>query len=329
MKKISIIIPCYNVEKYIDYCLESLFNQTIGIEQLEIILVDDFSTDHTREILMRYESKFPENILVICNEQNIRQGACRNNALQYATGDFISFVDGDDWLDLRMYEILLAVMEQFPDADMVQFLHKNEEKEQRFCSDIIGDVKYYKYDSAEARKNMLLNSNILNESCTNKLYRRRVLFDENGDLRSYYGEGVVYEEPLFTYPLKFYVGATCKLDMPLYIYRHNQQGTINNIMVDTNRTYDHLAVQKTLFLKMRESEFYETYKTEIDFYFLHAFCVEPFFFLKYRNQEMPVDMLQTILAVTKEIFGCIPDNPYFKHESLQDEYKIIQLLQRI
>ena len=104
MKKISIIIPCYNAKDYINQCISSLTNQTIGVDALEIIAVNDASTDNTLELLLALEEQFPQSIMVINCEQNGKQGAARNIGLSYANADYISFVDADDWLEPDAYE---------------------------------------------------------------------------------------------------------------------------------------------------------------------------------------------------------------------------------
>ena len=96
MKKISVIIPCYNAQAYIPRCLHSIFSQTIGMETLEIILVNDASTDHTLDILLQFENKFPDSVIVVNLEQNIRQGGARNVGLSYASGEYVAFLDADD-----------------------------------------------------------------------------------------------------------------------------------------------------------------------------------------------------------------------------------------
>lgn len=83
MNKISIIIPCYNVEKYIDRCLESIEKQTIGIETLEIICLDDKSVDGTLDKLHEWEKRYPDNIVVVELPDNGRQGCARNIGLSY------------------------------------------------------------------------------------------------------------------------------------------------------------------------------------------------------------------------------------------------------
>lgn len=115
---ISVIIPCYSAESYIDYCLESIVSQTIGIDQLEIILVNDASTDSTYEKLCEWEQRFPESILVISYDENLRQGGARNVGLNYARGTYLSFVDIDDWIEPDMYEKMFSKAVAF-DTDIV------------------------------------------------------------------------------------------------------------------------------------------------------------------------------------------------------------------
>ena len=86
MAEISIIIPCYNVEEYIDRCLESVVAQTIGLDMLEIIVINDASTDNTLNKLYQWERRFPQNIMEITYEENQRKGGARNIRLEYATG---------------------------------------------------------------------------------------------------------------------------------------------------------------------------------------------------------------------------------------------------
>ena len=92
---VSVIIPCYNVESYIDRCLASITVQTIGMENLELICVDDASADGTWNRLLLWEQLYPEQVILIRQEVNRRQGAARNLGLQYASADWVSFVDAE------------------------------------------------------------------------------------------------------------------------------------------------------------------------------------------------------------------------------------------
>ena len=95
-KKISVIIPCYNVSMFLDRCMESLEKQTIGIENLEIILINDASKDATLGKILLWEMKYPDNIIVIPLEENVMQGAARNIARGYCSAEYIAYLDADD-----------------------------------------------------------------------------------------------------------------------------------------------------------------------------------------------------------------------------------------
>lgn len=99
--KVSVIVPVFNTEKYLPECLDSLLAQTL--QGLEIILVNDCSTDRSGYICDEY-SKIGDRIVVIHNGRNIRQGPSRNKGIEVARGEFIGFVDSDDWIDADFYE---------------------------------------------------------------------------------------------------------------------------------------------------------------------------------------------------------------------------------
>ena len=102
MKKVSLIIPVYNVEKYLSKCLDSLVNQTL--RDIEIICINDGSTDNSLKILEEY-SKNDSRIIVI-NKENSGPSVARNSGMEIATGEYIGFVDSDDWIDLDYFEKL-------------------------------------------------------------------------------------------------------------------------------------------------------------------------------------------------------------------------------
>lgn len=114
MPKISVIITVYNVEKYLSRCLDSVVNQTF--KDLEIICVNDGSTDNSAEILDRYASK--DKRIIIINQKNGGLSAARNTGLRHASGQYIGFVDSDDWIDIDYYECLIGLAEK-NNADIV------------------------------------------------------------------------------------------------------------------------------------------------------------------------------------------------------------------
>ncbi len=112
--KVSIIVPIYNVDKYLSRCLDSILNQSI--KEIEVIAVNDGSTDRSYEILLDYQKSDPR--LKVINKKNGGVSAARNTGLEHVSGEYIGFVDPDDWIDKHMYEELYKTA-QFEEADVV------------------------------------------------------------------------------------------------------------------------------------------------------------------------------------------------------------------
>ena len=320
-EKISVIIPCYNVGNMVSECIDSIISQTIGLEHLEIILVDDASTDDTVSVLKKYEEKYPDNIMLVLCENNGRQGTARNIGLSYATGDFISFVDSDDWIHPDMYRLLADIMNQ-NDCDIVQFRYKETREKPEEMRAGIDSIDYRVVDYSDNRKQYLLESNILNESCTTKLYRKSLI--DCAGVR--FAEGVAYEEPLFTYPLKFYVNKAAVTDAKLYYYRYNENGTMLSYMNNPSTMVQHLQVQLNVYLRMLQSEFIKEYKDEIDLYFIHSFYTETFYFMSVRQMPMLAAMLRYMFKVIETYVPYYMNNKYINLNGLEQERESLELL---
>jgi len=139
---ISIIIPVYNVEDYVDYCLSSIVDQTY--KNLEIIIVNDGSTDRSLDILEKY-SQFDSRIILV-NQENRGLSSARNTGLDLASGEFVLFVDSDDWLDVDTCERLLRVaFETNSDVVIFGLMHvgsgwKRERKQFEFQFPLLGEI---------------------------------------------------------------------------------------------------------------------------------------------------------------------------------------------
>ena len=121
MKKVSVVVPVYNTEKYLDICLNSLVNQTI--DDIEIIIVNDGSTDNSIKIIKKYMKQYPEKI-VLLDQKNSGISVARNNGISIAKGEFIGFVDSDDFVELNMYENLYNAIKNTK-SDIVVCDYKN------------------------------------------------------------------------------------------------------------------------------------------------------------------------------------------------------------
>ena len=100
MPKVSVIVPFYNVEGYIEKCLDTLVNQTL--EDIEIIIVNDGSTDNSKEIIEKYKKQYNDKIIYL-EKQNGGLSDARNYGIPYAKGEYIAFLDSDDYVNIKMY----------------------------------------------------------------------------------------------------------------------------------------------------------------------------------------------------------------------------------
>ena len=171
MPKISVIVPVYNTEKYLEKCLESIVNQTY--QDFEVIIVNDGSTDNSREIIDKYIEKYPEKIKCI-NKQNGGLSSARNCGIEAATGDYIAFVDSDDYIDMQFFEQLLHYVKR--DIDLIKFKLIKVDEEYKQLEKISGPV----FDEFTGEKgfNTLAFKDVLLEPACLYLYKR-ALFVEN------------------------------------------------------------------------------------------------------------------------------------------------------
>ncbi|MBR6228824.1 MAG: glycosyltransferase [Eubacterium sp.] len=316
--RFSVIVPCYNVENRVRDCLESLVNQSIGIENLELILVDDASGDDTVEILKEYEERYPDSIMVILCEENGRQGKARNIGMGYATGDWISFVDADDQLHLKAYEILGNIADE-SHAELITLKYSSDSEIMQSDPQALSkEYEIYDLDNTEARREFVLRGDLINNSCWQKIYRADMV-SRSGAL---FAEGVCYEEPLFTYPMRYFAERVAVTDIPLYYYHLNPDGTINQTMSNPATIQDHLFVQLQLLDFMRKQAFYEDFCREIELNFLHCFVYEPYVFLSNRGFVMPESLSERIRELVEKHVPAWRDNPYLE-QIPREEYEYI------
>lgn len=201
--KLSIIVPVYKVEEYLGECVDSLLSQTI--DDYEIILVDDGSPDNSGKIADEYAAVNPDMIRVL-HIDNGGQGRARNFALDIAKGDFVGFVDSDDWVTHDMYEKMYTrAAETGADVVVCDFM-------ERFA------------DGRESVLPASLQDNWLGSagSSCNKLFRRSLV----GELR--FPVGLWYEDFYFSAVMLLRSKHTEFITEPLYVYRRGQESTMHN-----------------------------------------------------------------------------------------------------
>lgn len=224
-KIISIIIPCYNAAPFISRCIESLVNQTIGLENLELIFVNDASTDDTSEVLASYEKQYPNNILVINLEENVRQGGARNIGLMYASCDYIGYVDADDWVEPTMYERLFEKMTTY-DCDIVRCRLSRDKEFFYFDKPAYSEKEDVCIEiNSDDERSDLIASCYIGRTIVCCLYKKSLLIDN----RVYFLENVAYEDIFFFALLYLYVKRIYFLEEALYHYYINPSSTVTSV----------------------------------------------------------------------------------------------------
>ena len=217
MKKVSIIIPVWGVEQYIGKCLDSLVNQKL--EDIEIIVVNDGSPDNSQKIIDEYVKKYPDKVKSYIKE-NGGQGSARNYGIEVSTGEYIGFVDSDDFVELDMFEKLY-----------------NKAKQDK--SDIVVCGSYnVSEDYSKKEKDVFVNNydtdleNVLfgKMAVWNKIYKRNIIIDNKITFK----EKVWYEDLAFTLKAIINSSKFSFIDESLYDYLIRQGSTMNNSNVERN-----------------------------------------------------------------------------------------------
>lgn len=217
--KVSVIVPVYKAEDYLRDCVDSILNQTEN--DLEIILVNDGSPDNSGAICAEYAAKYPNKITAL-NIDNGGQGRARNFGIDIAKGDFLSFIDSDDYIAPDMYELMLSAAER-ENADIV----------------VCDMEKRYDNGRTEYVKAALQNDPMASVgSSSNKIYKRTLV----GDIR--YPVGLWYEDFSLSAKLAMISEKTAFVDKPLYIYRCGQESTMNNN--NARKNLDMLAIMRDI-----------------------------------------------------------------------------------
>lgn len=204
---ISVIVPVYNVEKYLSQCINSLINQTF--KNLEIILVDDGSLDNSGKICDEF-SEMDSRIIVIHKENNGLSSA-RNAGLKIAKGNFIGFVDSDDWLDENMYEILFKLIkDNDSDISCCKFFKAADSEEK---VPVIDNEIIQSFTNIDGLNNFYTDLYTQTVVAWNKLYKRN-LFDNVT-----YPTGKIHEDEGTTYKLFYKANKITYTNKPLYYYR--------------------------------------------------------------------------------------------------------------
>ena len=302
MVKVSIIVPVYNVEKYLEKCLNSLVNQTL--KDIEIIVVNDGTKDNSQEIIDKYIKKYPKKVKGYIKE-NGGLSSARNYGLKYAAGEYIAFVDSDDYVELDMYEKMYnkAIRENF-DIVACDLFYVYDDKKVEAFSNLNKDV----FTKEEIKKSMI---NIY-PSAWNKLYKKE-LFKHN----IYFKDKVWFEDVEFLYRLISKVNSIGVVHEKFYNYVQ-RVGAITKTFDD--RLFHYIDNWNGILDFYKENKIYDEYKLELEYCYVRYLYAT---FIKsasnFTDKKLYEEAVNKAIENVKRNFPNYRKNKYF-YKSLKGLY---------
>lgn len=305
MVKVSIIVPVYNVEKYLERCLDSLVKQTL--KDIEIIVVNDGSPDNSQKIIDRYAKKYKK--IKTYKKENGGLSSARNFGIDKANGDYIAFVDSDDYVELDMYEKMYNKIIS-DDFDLVccnfdyvddsgQYINKGNSKVNKDIYDV------------DIRKNMI----DFYPAAWNKLYKKE-LFNNNIQFKC----GVWFEDVEFIHRLFPYIKSIGVIEDSLYHYVQ-RDGAITKTFDD--RLYHYIDNWNGIIDFYKDRKFYSEYKDELEYcyvrYLYGTFVKQATNYTDYNKYN---DAVGSAIINVNKVFPKFRKNKYF-YKNLKGLYLIL------
>lgn len=258
---ISIIVPIYKVEPYLRQCVDSIINQTY--KNLEIILVDDGSPDGCPQICDDYAAK--DTRVKVIHKENGGLSSARNAGLDIAKGDYIAFVDSDDWVEKEMYEHLMSLVIKYNVDVATCAVNSVVGTKNTKCKPVEQTENVYK--SNDLFDKLFIDAYNVKSEVWNKVYSRQII----GDLR--FKVGQIYEDLYFDRILFSKNCLVAVSNYPLYNYRVNREGSTNSFFKNNRfAIFDELDDYIAMFQQQRRNELvelYESYAAEFAVTFYH------------------------------------------------------------
>lgn len=299
MKQISIIVPIYNVEKYLDKCVMSILGQTF--KNFELILIDDGSQDSSGAICDSYLKK--DSRIKVIHKKNGGLSSARNEGLKIAKSKYVAFIDSDDWIENNMYEKLYNIAEQ-NDADIVQCKYVKADDE-NVKKDIQADGNINFISNIEALENLYNERYIETVVTWNKIYKR-LLFEN-----IQFPEGKIHEDEFTVYKILYKAKKIALLDEGLYYYRQNPNSIMNrefNIrrldileaLNERGKFFELIGNEKLIYENIKK------YESDLKAYYFKC--------------EKCIENIDNTLKEIKKIYNSIFFN-YIKYKQIQFKYK--------
>ena len=292
MVKVSVIVPVYNMEKYLETCLSSLVKQTL--KDIEIIVINDGSTDKSMDIIDYYKKKYPKLIKAYSfNNQGI--SLTRNYGIDIAKGKYITFIDSDDYVEITFLEEMYnKIMEDDYDICVCDYYTVNEKED-------IKEVKLEDFGSSSIKENPQLLWKI-NSSPWNKLYKKELFKELNFEV-------IKYEDLLLLSKLLCSSKKIIKLNKYLNYYRirENSETTV----VD-KRVFDILKILNKLNDYFKKIDMFDSYYQEIEYFNIYRVMMYVVQQRYQKNKDIREEFIEDSFKFLNDNFPNWKENIYYK-----------------
>jgi len=298
MPKVSIIVPVYNTEKYLEKCLNSLVNQSL--ENIEIIVVNDGSTDNSELIINKFKQDYPNKIIYLKKENGGLSDA-RNFAIPYVSSEYVGFVDSDDYVELDMFEKLynLAIEKKL---DLVE-CNFNWEYPNRIKID--QRINYLE------KKDFFLFGRVM--AC-NKLFKASIIKENN----IIFPKSLNYEDIEFFYTLIPYINNYSLINDSLYHYIQRDNSIINN---QNEKTADIFIILNNIINFYKKNNLFDIYKNELEYLFIRFLLGSSFLrIVKIKNKKLRKELLNKSINELYLIFPNWKNNKLLKIKNKKNIY---------
>lgn len=320
--KLSVIVPVYNMASgdKLKWCMDSLVNQSIGRNTYEILAVDDCSTDRSLEILRAYERLYPGLVRVFHSPVNHHQGGAKNIGLSHAEGEWIAFIDADDWVVPDYFEQLFSKADA-TGADCVGTDYTIVTQHTMEPGPVVANNREEQTGvlNDEKRKSLILDSGSL---CV-KIWRRDIILG----CASRFPEDIFYEDNAVANTWIMRMHHFEYIPGPLYYYYQHDDSTVHT--VTRKRLEDRMEAGRVMIREAKHYGYYDRFHAELEYSFTVLFYKNTLFSAMQSMEERGVFSFVTALAgEMKKVFPNFQKNPYYIVNTDPEEKKLIAMQMR-
>lgn len=316
MLDLSVIVPVYNMAQdgNLEYCINSLVRQTL--QSMEIIAVDDASTDDSLKILREFEKKYPGRVKVVASPENRRQGGARNLGLREAQGRYIGFMDADDWVveDLyeRMVELARSTGADVVGTDMSRVFEHTMIPAQREACNFLSQTGILDH---EKRKEYLLHPGPL----STKIYMRDIFFVK----RFQFPEHMSYEDNATLVEIGMRIKHFEHIPEPnIFYYQHGDSTTHT---CDMKKIQDRMEAMRIMLKYAKEDGALKDFREVVEYHFSNLFYRNTLFSYMQSNIKKNIGFVKKLGDEMVSTFPDFRKNPYFIQNVNDYEQKLINL----